>query len=139
MHIASPITITREAGNGSEGIALVDARLAASLIGNFFSAIELEGHECGAGMRFAMAMAGYSLAAWGLPRQPLAQDRGDAQEAHARIIDAASNMLAALKALHSDARPDNWEDEDVPGEPSAQTAAWRALDAAIALAEGRGA
>lgn len=76
MHIASPITITREAGNGSEGIALVDARLAASLIGNFFSAIELDGRECGAGMRFAIAVAEYNLAAWGLPRQSLLQVRG---------------------------------------------------------------
>ena len=76
MLIASPITVTRSDALGSEGIKLVDARLAASLVGNFLSAIELEGIEPGAAMRFAATVAEYNLAEWGLPRQPLGKARG---------------------------------------------------------------
>lgn len=54
------------------------------------------------------------------------------------LAAASPSMLHALKTLNSDARPDNWSDEDQPGEPGhGAAAAWRLLDAAIALAEGR--
>jgi hypothetical protein len=56
------------------------------------------------------------------------------------LAAAAPSMLHALKTLHSDARPDNWADEDQLGEPGYEAAAaWRLLDVAIALAEGGGA
>ena len=50
----------------------------------------------------------------------------------AMIMAAAPEMLAALR-LASAIRPDNWDE----GSDSEQEAAWRAVDAAIAQAEGR--
>jgi len=48
-----------------------------------------------------------------------------------RLANVAPDMLAALKAAQL-IRPTNWDDED----DSDQVAAWRAVDEAVALAEG---
>lgn len=50
--------------------------------------------------------------------------------ADARLIAAAPDMLDALLRLRLDARPTNWKDGDDPE----LTAAWRALDDALAKA-----
>lgn len=50
------------------------------------------------------------------------------RDANARLIAAAPNMRAALETV-SAVRPDNWEDGDDPE----QVAAWRAVDAALAI------
>jgi hypothetical protein len=59
--------------------------------------------------------------------------RGGSAEAiaNAYLIAAAPELLAALKAAQA-IRPGNWDDDDDPD----QAAAWRAVDAAIAKAEG---
>jgi hypothetical protein len=57
----------------------------------------------------------------------------DADEANANVLAAGPEMLDALRLLHANARPQNWDDDEDPE----QLAAWRALDAAIAKAEGR--
>lgn len=48
-----------------------------------------------------------------------------------------ADLIEALETLHCDARPDNWSDEDQPGEPGFEAAmAWRKLDSVLAAAKG---
>lgn len=76
MQIASIITDTTAApAPKAEPVAFVDTRLAATLIENFISALELEGYQGGPALSFARGLAENAISGWGYPLRPLSRDR----------------------------------------------------------------
>ena len=59
-------------------------------------------------------------------------DNDGLDAARARLAAAAPDLLAAIELLIEDAQPDNWDDDDDPG----QAAAWRAAFRAMLTARG---